>query len=139
MNPFDRAVYRVVGQIPRGQVATYGQVAALLGAPRAARAVGQAMKRCPSGSGVPWHRVINARGGISLRANVSGMLTQRILLEHEGIRLMRQRVNLRHYRWHGPKRRPAPVSALDAGKERRSVVPRASIGGSGGIRGGWRR
>ena len=91
-------------------MATYGQIAALLGAPRAARAVGQAMKRCPLG--VPWHRVINVRGGISLRANVSGMLTQRILLEGEGIRLVRQRVDLHRYRWRGPHRRPAPIPAL---------------------------
>jgi methylated-DNA-protein-cysteine methyltransferase-like protein len=112
MNRFDRAVYRVVGVIPEGQVVTYGQVAALLGAPRAARAVGQAMKRCPAGSRVPWHRVINARGGISLRANVSGMLTQRILLEREGVRLVRHRVNLRRYRWRGPHRRLTRIPAL---------------------------
>ena len=112
MNRLDRAVYRMVGIIPPGQVATYGQIAALLGAPRAARAVGQAMKRCPSGSGVPWHRVINARGGISLRANISGMLTQRILLEREGIRLARQRVDLRRHRWRGPRKHPARIAAL---------------------------
>src|SRR5262249_30037455 len=65
---FHRAVYRLVEQIPRGQVATYGQIAALLGWPRAARAVGYAMRHCPAN--VPWHRVVNARGGISVRANV---------------------------------------------------------------------
>jgi methylated-DNA-protein-cysteine methyltransferase-like protein len=83
-------------------VATYGQIAALLGAPRAARAVGYAMKRCPPGSGVPWHRVLNARGGISLRANVSGMLTQRILLEREGVSFRNGRADLRQRRWVGP-------------------------------------
>ena len=87
-------------------MATYGQIAALLGAPRAARAVGYAMKRCPQGSHVPWHRVLNARGGISLRANVSSMLTQRILLEREGITLRHERVDLRRYRWIGPRRLP---------------------------------
>lgn len=104
MRPFESAVYALVRQIPKGQVATYGQLAALLGAPRAARAVGYAMKRCPSG--VPWQRVLNARGGISLRANVSGMVTQRILLEHEGVSLRRGRANLTRYRWAGPRRRP---------------------------------
>jgi len=103
---FNRAVYRLVKWIPRGRVATYGQIAALLEAPRAARAVGYAMKRCPKGGEVPWHRVLNARGGISLRANVSSMLTQRILLEREGIPLRHDRVDLAQYRWTGP-RRPA--------------------------------
>lgn len=112
MRRFDRAVYRLVRMIPRGQVASYGQIAALLGTPRAARAVGQAMKRCPAGNGVPWHRVINGRGGISLRANVGGMLTQRILLEQDGIRLVRQRVDLRRYRWRGPKRHLVSLPVL---------------------------
>lgn len=106
MIAFDRAVYRLVKRIPRGRVAIYGQIAALLGAPRAARAVGYAMKRCPQGGDVPWHRVLNARGGISLRANVSGMLTQRILLEREGLSLRNGRVDLKRYRWAGPRRLP---------------------------------
>ena len=100
---FDAAVYALVRQIPSGHVATYGQLAALLDAPRAARAVGYAMKRCPPG--IPWQRVLNARGGISLRANVEGMLTQRILLEHEGVHFTRGRVDLRRRRWAGPRRR----------------------------------
>ena len=91
-------------QIPRGRVATYGQLAALLGWPRAARAVGSAMKRCPAG--VPWHRVVNARGAISLRANVAGMLTQRMMLEQEGIPVRRGRIRLTDHRWTGPRRRP---------------------------------
>ena len=97
---FDGAVYRLVRRIPRGKVATYGQLAALLGDPRAARAVGSAMKRCPHD--IPWQRVVNARGGISLRANVSGMITQRILLEQEGIPVRRGRVRLGRHRWDGP-------------------------------------
>jgi methylated-DNA-protein-cysteine methyltransferase related protein len=99
---FDSAVYRLVRRIPRGTVATYGQLAALLGRPRAARAVGYAMKRCPHD--IPWQRVVNARGGISLRANVSGMITQRVLLEQEGMNFRRGRVDLRRHRWVGPRR-----------------------------------
>ncbi len=99
MTRFHRAVYGLVRRIPPGQVVTYGQVAALLGAPRAARAVGWAMKHCPAD--VPWHRVVNARGGISLRANVSSMLTQRILLEQEGIAVHRGRIGLERHRWRG--------------------------------------
>ncbi|MBI2462393.1 MAG: methylated-DNA--[protein]-cysteine S-methyltransferase [Candidatus Rokubacteria bacterium] len=106
MTVFDRTVYRLIGRIPPGRVATYGQIATLLGAPRAARAVGFALKRLPAGSPVPWHRVINARGGISLRANLAGMLSQRILLKREGVRFARDRVSLERYRWPGPHRRP---------------------------------
>jgi methylated-DNA-protein-cysteine methyltransferase related protein len=99
---FHGAVFRMVRRIPRGQVATYGQIAVILGWPRAARAVGYAMRHCPPG--VPWHRVVNASGGISVRANVSGMLTQRLLLEQEGVRTRRGRISLDRYRWRGPRR-----------------------------------
>lgn len=102
MTRFHAAVYRLVGRIPRGQVATYGQIAALLGYPRAARAVGQAMKHVPPH--LPWHRVVNAHGGISLRANVGGMLTQRVLLQQEGVAVRRGRIRLRQHRWAGPRR-----------------------------------
>jgi methylated-DNA-protein-cysteine methyltransferase related protein len=99
---FHRAVYRLVDEIPRGQVATYGQIAAILGWPRAARAVGQAMRHCPVG--VPWHRVVNAGGGISLRADVGAMVTQRVRLEQEGVPVRRGRIRLDRYRWQGPRR-----------------------------------
>lgn len=95
---FVRAVWRLVRRVPRGQVVTYGQVATLLGRPRAARVVGQAMRRCPAD--IPWHRVVNAQGGISHRARVSGMLTQRLRLEAEGVALRGGRVRLRHHQWH---------------------------------------
>lgn len=109
---FDRAVFHLVSQIPRGKVATYGRLAALLGYPRAARAVGYAMKRCPYD--IPWQRVVNARGGISLRGNMSGMITQRVRLEQEGIDFRRGRVDLARYRWLGPRRRPRlGLSALE--------------------------
>lgn len=100
---FGAAVHRLVRRIPRGQVATYGQLAAVLERPRAARAVGAAMRACPPG--VPWHRVVNARGGISPRRRASGMLTQRILLEQEGVRFRRGHIALDRYRWHATPRR----------------------------------
>lgn len=98
---FRRAVYRLVEEIPRGRVATYGQLAAILGWPRAARAVGAAMRHCPAD--FPWQRVVNASGGISLRANVGSMMTQRLLLEQEGVRVRRGRIRLAEYRWTGPR------------------------------------
>ena len=94
---FARAVWRLVARIPRGRVVTYGQIAAALGRPRGARAVGQAMRRCPAI--IPWHRVVNARGGISLRAPMSGMVTQRLRLEAEGVALRAGRVRLGQHRW----------------------------------------
>ena len=93
----DQAVYALVRRIPAGRMVTYGQVAALLGRPRAARAVGGAMRRCPAG--VPWHRVVNAQGRISRRARAASMVTQRILLEREGVTLRRGRVDLARHAW----------------------------------------
>jgi len=94
---FRAAVYALVRRVPRGHVVTYGQIAALVRHPRSARAVGGAIARCPED--VPWHRVVNAQGGISRRRVASGMLTQRIRLEQEGVRLRRGRVPLAKYRW----------------------------------------
>ena len=112
MTPFHRAVYRLVGEVPRGRVATYGQIAALLGYPRAARAVGQAMKHCPPG--VAWHRIVNARGGISLRADMASMLTQRMLLEREGVAVRHGRTRLERFQWRGPALPPRlRAAALD--------------------------
>jgi methylated-DNA-protein-cysteine methyltransferase-like protein len=105
MMNFRRAVWRLISDIPRGHVATYGQIAAWLGYPRHARMVGRALRSVPSG--VPWHRVVNARGGISLRAAMGSMVTQRILLEQEGVRLRRGRVALARHGWEGPARRRA--------------------------------
>lgn len=63
---FCEKVYREVGKIPRGLVATYGQIASLVGAPRAARQVGWALRRLSADSRLPWWRVINSRGMISI-------------------------------------------------------------------------
>ena len=100
MISFYEHVYALVRQIPPGAVVTYGQVAALLGAPRAARAVGYALRFLPAGTNVPWHRVINHRGQISLRTPVESPLLQRLLLEEEGVVFDAEgRVDLSIYRW----------------------------------------
>jgi methylated-DNA-protein-cysteine methyltransferase-like protein len=96
--PFAVSVHGLVRRVPRGCVVTYGQVANLLGVPRAARAVGRAMRTCPAG--VPWHRVVSARGTISLRENAASMLSQRFLLEGEGVMFVRGAVVLARHRWH---------------------------------------
>ena len=104
--PFHRLVYRVVRKVPRGKVVTYGQVAAILGHPRAARAVGTALRQLPPVllRAVPWQRVINAAGRISHRGDVFRPEQQRGLLEAEGVCFDRSgRVDLRRVRWKGPK------------------------------------
>ena len=80
-------IYAAVRRIPSGKVATYGQVASGAGLPRQARLVGYALHRLPADSGVPWHRVVNARGGISLDDRYGEGRLQHTLLEAEGVRL----------------------------------------------------
>ena len=84
---FFARVYALVREIPRGRVATYGQVAALLGVPRGARAVGWALRALPAAQAVrvPWHRVVGAGGRISPRAG-AGPQVQRRRLRTEGVR-----------------------------------------------------
>jgi methylated-DNA-protein-cysteine methyltransferase-like protein len=81
-------LYQLVRRIPKGEVATYGQLAKLIGKPRHARHVGNALANTPENMKIPWHRVVNAQGRISLRRtnwqNGSDDL-QRILLEAEGV------------------------------------------------------
>lgn len=98
--PFYHRVYALVRQVPYGRVVTYGQVAALLGHPRGARAVGYALRALPVGAAVPWHRVLNHRGQISPRHPATGPWLQRLLLEDEGVVFDAQgTVDLARYRW----------------------------------------
>ncbi len=104
---FFEAVRRVVEAVPRGRVVTYGQVAQMAGRPGAARTVGWALHALPCGSKVPWHRVINASGGISSRGEGLSEDIQRHLLRHEGVRFdALGRVDLDAYRWDGRRKRP---------------------------------
>ncbi len=93
-------IYQVVRRIPRGRVATYGQIAELAGLPGHARQVGYALNALPAGTAVPWHRVINARGEVSRRRVPGAELSQRLLLQREGVRFdARGRVALERVRW----------------------------------------
>ncbi len=97
-------IYGVVRRIPRGRVATYGQVAALAGLPGHARQVGYALHALPRGTRLPWHRVINAQGEVSRRRRPGDELSQRLLLEREGVCFdARGRVALARLRW-SPRR-----------------------------------
>jgi methylated-DNA-protein-cysteine methyltransferase-like protein len=106
------AIYAVVRRIPCGKVATYGQVAALAGFARHARQVGYALNDLPSGSDVPWHRVVNARGEVSPRAAPGWEEVQKDLLEQEEVCLgPHDRVDLARYGWKPRTRHPRPTQA----------------------------
>jgi len=93
-------IYAVVRRIPAGRVLSYGAVARLAKLPGRARQVGYAMHALPSGTAVPWHRVVNAQGGISRRARSGSELTQRVLLENEGVGFdLRGRIDLARFQW----------------------------------------
>jgi methylated-DNA-protein-cysteine methyltransferase-like protein len=79
-------IYAVVRRIPKGRVTTYGTVARLAGFAGQARLVGYALSSLPTGTAVPWHRVINAQGKLSLeQTGSSSGITQRLRLEREGV------------------------------------------------------
>jgi methylated-DNA-protein-cysteine methyltransferase-like protein len=97
----DPALQRIratVDAIPRGCVATYGQVAEEAGLPRRARLVGRVLSGLEQGSALPWHRVVNAAGRISARGGGEGEQLRR--LAREGVRLdARGRIDLERHRW----------------------------------------
>lgn len=92
-------IYDVVLRIPRGRVATYGQVAALAGLPRHARQVGYALHALPESTKVPWHRVINAKGEVSARSTPGWDRLQLALLRRERVLGANGRVDLDRFRW----------------------------------------
>ncbi len=103
-NPFDQRVWAEVEHIPRGRLATYGQIADRIGAYGCARQVGWALRRLPLPSAVPWHRVVNAQGRISMSLGREGSdWIQRDLLLAEGIPVADDgRLPLRRYLWVPP-------------------------------------
>lgn len=88
-------IWQVTAAIPPGTVATYGQIAELAGLPGGARQVGLTLSRLPRGTRLPWHRVINAAGRIS----IADPSRQQALLESEGVVFENGRVNLKRFRW----------------------------------------
>jgi methylated-DNA-protein-cysteine methyltransferase-like protein len=100
--PLYQQIYIVVEQIPHGKVATYGQIAEIVGG-CTARMVGYALAALHFDSGVPWQRVINRQGKISPRSDGPGSALQRQLLEAEGVRFDDQgRVYFDEFGWSGP-------------------------------------
>lgn len=106
---FFAEVYALVRRIPRGRVATYGQVARLLGAPRAARVVGWAMHGTPQGSGVPWHRVVQRGGSLSPTVSPGEPGRQRRLLLREGVAFrLDGRIDMAEHQWQPLQDAPTP-------------------------------
>ena len=100
MTPFTRSVYAVVAAIPSGRVTSYGAVAAILGHPRAPRAVGGALSAIPDELDLPWWRVISSSGRISTSSIHHTAQIQRALLEDEGVRLTEAgRIDWDRYEW----------------------------------------
>lgn len=110
---YNRLVWDIVRQIPAGRVSTYGQIASMIPPPDGvdelqyrrlgARWVGGAMHAVPDGSSVPWQRVINSKGEISIRERTEGHLEQRLRLEAEGVRFDDAgRVDFDAVGWDGP-------------------------------------
>ncbi|PWK97437.1 O(6)-alkylguanine repair protein YbaZ [Pantoea allii] len=95
---FKQRIWQIVAAIPPGKVTTYGDVALLAGSPRAARQVGGVLSRLPEGSTLPWHRVINRHGTISLQGD--RLFRQRDALEAEGVEVSDGgEIDLEKYRW----------------------------------------
>ena len=93
-------IWQVVALVPAGRVATYGDVARQAGLPGAARRVGYALRQLPPDSRIPWHRVVNAQGRISLPEGSASRYTQRERLEAEGIAFRGNRsIDLKRFRW----------------------------------------
>lgn len=108
-------VYRLVKKIPRGRVTTYGELARALRLPGGARAVGYAMAACPSGRGIPWHRVVGSGGRLLIPEPHAGL--QRRLLETEGVTTEGGAADLGRYGW-------SPAKPRGAARKRKTAVAR---------------
>ncbi|MCQ2958721.1 MAG: MGMT family protein [Bacteroidales bacterium] len=99
MNNFQQQVFSIVRQIPRGKVATYGQIAVLLGKPGACQAIGNALHSNTNGDIVPCHRVVNQKGQTASNYKFGGPDAQRKRLEKEGIAFTNNAINLSIFQW----------------------------------------
>jgi methylated-DNA-protein-cysteine methyltransferase-like protein len=96
-------IWKAVRGVRKGRVATYGQIARICGLRGHARLVGYALHNLPPNSGIPWHRIINSKGMISLPRHTGGYERQKKLLEQEGIVFRNEKVDLAK---HGAENRP---------------------------------
>ena len=102
-------IWAVVKKIPRGRVASYGQVAREAGLPKQPRLAGYALHNVPDNMKLPWHRVINSQGKISFPVGSEPYEKQKRLLEEEGVLFLKGRVDMTRYGW----RRNSDAPVLD--------------------------
>ena len=98
ISPFSKRVVEIIKKIPAGKVATYGQIATLAGNNKAARQISRILHSSSEKYDLPWHRVINSQGKISLRSG-DGFEMQKAMLESEGIQVIKDRIDLIKYKW----------------------------------------
>lgn len=121
MNAFYRRIYRVVRHVPRGRVATYGVVARLAGRPGAARTVGWALSALADDNDVPWWRIVNATGRISVSSRNHSDVVQRALLLREGVKFAPGgAIALSQFGWPSGAYEVAPAAQTRAASRRRS-------------------
>lgn len=104
MGNFCKKVEFITQKIPKGKVASYGQIAAIISTPRAAQAVGWCLHQLDTTPNIPWHRVINSKGFISTTCQTHPAELQKQLLEKEGIKVIKKNglwwIDLKKYMWH---------------------------------------
>jgi len=98
-NSFKEKVYKLTRAIPKGYVATYGQIAGLSGNPKAARAVGVLMKLNPDPTGIPCHRVVSVDGSLTGYSGKGGIERKKAVLLSEGVKFTGNRVDLSKSGW----------------------------------------
>ncbi len=98
MNEFTALVVEIIKSIPKGKVATYGQVAKLAGSPRGARQVVRILHTQTKKHGLPWHRMINSKGQIAIK-DAYGAEEQKSRLLAEGIEVVGNKINMKQYLW----------------------------------------
>ena len=151
---WDQKIWNVVAAIPSGRVASYGQVAELAGIGRAARMIGQSLGRAPDRATLPWHRVLNAQGRISIPKSSRAHKEQIRRLTSEGVIVDNGKVDMKRYRWEpdldellwGPAAFGGPAESGDEDEEQvhgpgprehgAAGVPNGQGGGRGNSPGG---
>ena len=98
ISPFSKRVIKIIQKIPVGRVATYGQIASLAGNNKAARQISRILHSSSGKYDLPWHRVINSQGRISLRSG-DGFEMQKAILESEGIQVIEDKIDLAKFQW----------------------------------------
>lgn len=102
ISAFTKAAIHLIQSVPKGRVATYGQIALLAGNARGARSVSWLLHACTHNHNLPWQRILNAQGKIAFPLSSKQYTLQKNLLEEEGVIFVNGRVDLKQYGWEGP-------------------------------------